>query len=184
MDEINPTWDEEEWLTEDSIFDDDEIFSLEELEEELEGEARDRDADGVYDTAHTDGSTTNVQEAMDQGLVYNPPSDPPVLPSDDPDGIKIATGFGDSMESAGADEYDLPEHVDNQDLDLQEDVEIELRDNSETGHLDDVRVTVEDGVVWLYGTVPSDEDIAIVDYLVRDIEGVVDVENLLRLEDE
>lgn len=158
-----------------------EVYSLEELEEEIEERARDRDAMGIVDTAHTDGSTTNPQDAMEQGLVYDPPSDPPVLPSDDPDGIEIAAGFGASMEEAGAEEWDLPPTVDNQDLDLQEDIETELRFNSETGHLDDVWVTVGDGIVRLYGTVPSDEDIAIVEYLVQDIEGVRSVQNLLRV---
>jgi hypothetical protein len=157
------------------------VVSLEELEEEDQEHARDRDADGVYDTAHTDGSTTNVQEAMDQGLVYDPPSDPPVLPSDDPGGIEIATGFASSMEEANADEYELPDRVDNQDLDLEEDIRIELHNNSETANLEDVQVRVADGVAWLYGTVMSDEDIAIVEYLVSDIEGVQSVENLLRV---
>jgi osmotically-inducible protein OsmY len=38
---------------------------------------------------------------------------------------------------------------------------------------------VVNGVVWLQGTVTSDDDIAIVEYLVRDLDDVVNVRNQL-----
>jgi hypothetical protein len=159
-----------------------EEVSLEELEEQ-EYEARlALDADGLVDTAHTDGSTTNPQEAVEQGLVYTPPEDPPVVPSDDLQGVEIAAGFASSMEESNLDVSDLPDHVDNQDLDLEEDIATALRYNSETTNLTNIRLSVRDGIVFLAGTVESDDDIAVVDYLVRDIEGVRDVRNNLEVE--
>ncbi|HXF63972.1 MAG TPA: BON domain-containing protein [Caldilineaceae bacterium] len=149
---------------------------LMELQDELEEETSWGD---LIDTQHTDGSTDNVHLAMDQGLVYTPPHDPPVAPSDDLQGVEIAAGFASSMEEADLDVEDLPERVDNNDSDLEENIRDALRYNSETMNLDDVRVYVRNGIVYLRGTVETDEDIAIVDELVRDIEGVVDVENEL-----
>lgn len=158
-----------------------EEYSLEELEELEEERIRARDAEGLIDTAATDGSTTNPQDAMEQGLVYEPPSDPPVIPSDTPQGIEMAAGFASSMEESNPDRWELPARVDNQDLDLEEDIQTALRYNSETGHLDDIEVTVRRGIVRLRGTVISDDDIAIVEYLVRELDGVVDVRNELEV---
>ncbi len=161
-----------------------EEVSLEELEELANARRRARDADDLYDTAHTDGSTTNPYLAQQQGLVYDPPSDPPVLPSDDPEGIEIAAGFASSMEETNPDVEDLPRRVDNQDLDLEEDIYTVLHNNSETGHLHHVKAVVRNGIVHLYGTVFSNEDIAIVEYMVRDLEGVADVRNELSVAEE
>lgn len=157
------------------------MYSLEELDELTDEVRREEDLKAI-DTAHTDGSTTNPHQAQEQGLVYDPPSDPPVIPSDDLQGAEIATGFASSMEEANADVRDLPPRVDNQDLDLEEDIRVALRNNSETTHLSDVDVTVRNGVAYLRGTVFSDDDIAIVHYIVRDLEGVRDVRNELEVD--
>jgi hypothetical protein len=154
-----------------------EEYSLEELEEWAEELRRERDAGSWIDTAHSDGSTTDPHEAQEQGLVYTPPTDPPVLPSDDPQGAEIAAGFATSMEEYGPDVVDLPERVDNNDEDLVQDVLTMLRNNSETSHLTEVQVAVRNGVVYLRGNVVSQDDISLVDEMVRDMEGVVDVEN-------
>ncbi len=160
-----------------------EEYSLEELNEVAEELRSRNDANGRFDTAHSDGSTSDPHLAEEQGLVYDPPSDPPVLPSDDFEGVEIATGFASSMEEANPDVRRLPDRVDNQDLDLEEDIAIEIRNNSETGNLHDIDISVENGVVWLRGTVPSQQDIAIVDYMVRDLEGVKSVRNDLQIAD-
>src|SRR5215207_8351359 len=66
-----------------------------ELQDEMEG---DDSLGDIIDTAHTDGSTSNVQVAMDQGLVWDPPDDPPVVPSDGLQNVEIAAGFAHSIE--------------------------------------------------------------------------------------
>ena len=68
-------------------FDEDEI-SYEALEERLAEEERaaEFDEDGPVDTQHGDGTAYYPLEAQQQGLVYVPPDDPPILPSDDPRG--------------------------------------------------------------------------------------------------
>jgi hypothetical protein len=149
-----------------------------ELQEELEG---DDSLGDLIDTAHSDGSTDNVQLAMDQGLVYTPPTDPPVIPSDDLQGAEIATGFASSIEESDLDIEDLPVRVDDNDSDLEEDIRMALRQNSETTHLEDVRVYVRNGIVYLRGTVLDEDDITIVDEFVRDIDAVKDIRNELEV---
>lgn len=155
--------------------------SLEELEEATDALKRKEAAGDLIDTQHTDGSTTDPHQAQEQGLVYTPPHDPPVLPSDDPQGAEVAAGFATSMEESNPNVEVLPPRVDNNDLDLEEDIATALRVNSETTHLDNVKVRVQNGVAYLWGTVVSQEDISIVQHLVHDLEGVVDVINDLHI---
>ncbi|MCB0063858.1 MAG: BON domain-containing protein [Caldilineaceae bacterium] len=151
--------------------------SYEALEETIDGDPEEEALQNIIDTKHTDGSTTDPFVASEQGMVYTPPSDPPVLPSDDLQGAEVATGFAQSMEESNPDVEDLPARVDNQDLDLEEDVRVSLHNNSETGNLENVRVRVRNGVVLLAGTVFSEDDIGIVEEQIRDLDGVVEVVN-------
>jgi hypothetical protein len=157
--------------------------SLEELleraeEEELEG---DDTLGDIFDTANTDGSTENVQMAIEQGLVYTPPVDPPVVPSDDLQGVEIAAGFGYSID----DEPEVEQGEGNEDdADAEREIRKALRYNSETTHLDDVRVYVRDGIAYLRGTVTDDEDIALVEDFISDLDLVEEVKNELVTEDD
>jgi hypothetical protein len=151
-----------------------------ELQDEMEG---DDSLGDIIDTARTDGSTSNVQVAMDQGLVWEPPMDPPVIPSDDLQGAEIAAGFGSSIEDDNWEIEDLPERVNDNDADLEEELRIDLRHNSETTHLENVRIYVRNGIVFLRGTVLDEDDITIVDEFVRDNDAVRDVRNELEVAD-
>ena len=158
--------------------------SFEELLE-LQDELDDEDTSwcDLIDTAHTDGSTDNVHLAMDQGLVYTPPHDPPVIPSDHPEGIEIAAGFATSMEDTELEAEVHPKRVEDNDADLEEKIRNALRYNSETTTLDNVRVYVRNGIAHLRGTVETDQDSETVEDLVLDIDGVLDVENELEVEE-
>lgn len=158
------------------------LVSLDAQEDEAEEDLAELDH---YDTQHTDGHTYDVSVANDQGLTYTPPTDPPVMPSmDDREGIDIAAGFGLSMEDSDPDVEILPERIDNNDLDLEEDVYEAIRFNSETQNLTDVRVRAGNGVVALFGTVPDDQDMERLVDLVEDMEGVERVLNRLVVEEE
>jgi hypothetical protein len=148
-----------------------------ELQDELEG---DDSLGDMIDTAHSDGSSDNVQVAMDQGLVYTPPTDPPVVPSDDLQGAEMAAGFASSIED-DPEVANLPERVDDNDSDAEDDIRRALRYNSETTHLDDVRVYVRDGIAYVRGTVLDEDDIAIVDEFIRDMDVVDDVQTDLEV---
>lgn len=155
--------------------------SLEEMyEDEINDPDRDLAIEELIDTQHTSGSTYDPDEAQQQGLVYTPPHDPPIIPSDRPEGIEIGIGFAQSMEETNPDEEVLPTHVDNNDLDLEDNIVTALRYNSETTNLSSgIHVRVRNGIVRLYGTVSDLQDSDIVEDLVRDIDGVVDVINNL-----
>ena len=52
--------------------------------------------EGLADQDLRAGETDIAYVASDEGLTYVPPSDPPVVPSDDPQGVDVAAGFGTS----------------------------------------------------------------------------------------
>jgi hypothetical protein len=138
----------------------------------------------LYNTLDSDGSTYNPWLADDQGLTYTPPYDSPVRPDQGAtENVEVAAGFAPSMEDANPDEEELPEEVDEGDLDREEDIYTALRDHAETAHLTNVRVHVRDGVVTLWGTVFSEDDIGAVDDIVTYMDGVVDVHNNLEVEE-
>lgn len=136
-----------------------------------------------YNTQYTDGHTYDPDLAWDQGLTYTPPTDPPIIVSNDLEGVEIAAGFAPSMEDTDPDVEDLPPHVDNNAYDLQEDVYLALLNNSETSNLaNQITINVVDSVVVLEGVVPDDQDIALIDEIVNDLNGVDSVENRLTTE--
>lgn len=144
-----------------------------EIEEELA-------VDELIDTQHGEGHTYDPQQAAEQGLTYTPPSDPPVVPSeDDLQGAEIAAGFAPSMEGSAPDAEVLPPRVDNNDLDVRADIYQALRNNSETAHLTNIKIQVDQGVVSLLGTVFSQDDIPLVYAIVSELDGVVEVRNHL-----
>jgi osmotically-inducible protein OsmY len=134
-----------------------------------------------FKTKDSDGHTYNPHQASEQGLTYTPPSDPPTLPSeDDPQGAEMAAGFAPSMEASDPDVERLPDRVDDNDLDLRDDVYTALRLNSETFHLTRVKVQVDQGVINLLGTVPTEDDINRIYDIVRGLNGVVAIKNNLQ----
>jgi hypothetical protein len=119
------------------------------------------------------GRTYDPRKAAEEGLSYTPPRDPATLPDDDDrQGSEVAAGFAPSMEDTDPDERVLPDRVDRGDLEIQEDVGLALRYNSETAHLTDLTVLVNRGVVRLYGPVRSEDDIARVYAIVSEIGAV------------
>jgi osmotically-inducible protein OsmY len=108
--------------------------------------------------------------------------DPPVVPSDDLQGVEVAAGFASSIEDE-PEIANLPERVDDNDSDAEEDIRRALRYNSETTHLEDVRVYVLDGIAYLRGTVLDEDDIAVVDEFVRDLDVVDEIRNELEVAD-
>lgn len=151
-------------------------------------EAEDVDAgsdlakDDLVDTQHSDGHTYNPRIAAEQGLTYTPPHDPPVQPSeDDPQGADVAAGFAPSMEDSDPGVERLPRHVDNNDLDLLDDVYEALQTNSETAHLDNVKVQINNKVVYLLGTVETQDDVGRVHNIVNSLNGIRGIRNNLQV---
>jgi hypothetical protein len=130
------------------------------------------------------GQTYQPQKAVEEGLSYTPPRDPATVPSeDDPQGSEIAAGFAPSMEDTNPDARNLPDRIDQADLEMQEDIGLALRYNSETAHLGDISALVNRGIVSLHGTVPSEDDLALVYAIVSELEGVERVISRLEVAD-
>lgn len=157
----------EEEDDDDVIVDDVEVYP-----EELAATAGDYSIDEFVDSEMRQGQTNNPNEAIEDGVSYSPPSDPAVMGSDEPESVEVATGFAPSMEEADPDVNELPAHVDNNDLEIKQDVQEALRNNSETANLDDIRVRVVDGVVYLHGNVLDGDDVGEVYAIVSELEGV------------
>jgi UDPglucose--hexose-1-phosphate uridylyltransferase len=142
----------------------------------------DADVQEIMGTQRGTGRTYQPQKAVEEGLSYTPPRDPPTVPSqDNPQGSEMAAGFASSMESTDPDVQVLPDRIDRADLEIQEEIGPALDYNSETAHLDDISALVNRGVVSLYGTVPSEDDIALVYAIVSDLEGVARVISYLEV---
>ena len=134
--------------------------------------------DEQYNTQDGDGHSYNPHLAAAEGLTYTPPDDPPTMPGGRQN-VEVAAGFGQSMERVNR-TWDNDERMGDEDLaDVVRDA---IRMNSETQHLNHVRVRVRKGVVTLRGRVPDDMDLSNVDDIVREIDGVIDVNNQLDTE--
>ena len=88
----------------DSTLDPDEIESREELTmtelDRLEMRSADPadlvSVDGLAAEGLRDGETDDPEVAAQEGLTWVPPTDPPFVVSDDPNGIEVAAGLGSS----------------------------------------------------------------------------------------
>jgi len=159
-------------------------LSWEEESDQDETEFADEDmiVERLVDLEPDEELASDEIEAAEEGIPYRAPSDPAVLPSDDLEGVDVAAGFAPSMEETEPDAERLPERVERGDLEIQDHVCTMLRNNSETGDLTDIEVLVSRGIVLLRGSVPSEQDISIVDDIVSDLDGVRAVRNELRVE--
>ena len=75
----------------------------------------------------------------------------------------------------------LPPRVDNNDLDLLDDAYEALHTNSETAHLDNIKVQVNNRVVYLLGTVDTQDDVGRVYSIVNDLNGIRAIRNNLQV---
>lgn len=157
------------------------------FEDEMQEYEEDLAEGYVIKTQRTDGSTWNPIETMgqthNQGLVYTPPDDPPVVPGG-LENVEMGVGYAPSAIESNPDVRDLPEAVDNQDWDLVEDIGEMMRMSSHLSHLDDIHIEVEDGVVTVRGTVPTMNDLGLVESFISDMPGVMDVISEVELSDE
>lgn len=122
-----------------------------------------------------DPGTTDVMEAVEEGLPYFPPTDPVVAPDpDDEEGLEIVGGFASDALEGPLEEELLPAPVRRGDDELAAAVHRALRADSYTTDLN-IEVEVEDGVVYLRGMVTSLEDIEQAEEVAGRVPGIEDV---------
>lgn len=117
-----------------------------------------------------EGWTTRYDEAVDEGLPYSPPTDPPVIASSD-QGAEVATGFGESPE-----DEPYRDSAPAGDARIQAEVRRVLREDSATSKLP-LTVRVEDGTVFLHGFVSDVDDIDMAESVASRVPGVEAVED-------
>lgn len=140
--------------------DQDAVLSLDEVEDEEERSYSDYEAGAPVNPDLRAGETDDPLVAIEEGLAWVPPTDPPIVPSDDADGID-APGSGEQDEGES---------------DINARIREALRADSSTSALADrIRIAVIGSTAILRGRVDGIEDSdALVD-VASGVEGIEDV---------
>jgi len=123
------------------------------------------------------GETANADEAAEEGMTWVAPTDPPVVPSDEPGGVAVAAGFGSTSED---EPYDLDHH--SEEIPGEDEMAARVRealraDASTSRYADEVAIGTRDGIVALRGVVDdvSDgDDLLAVAQTVTGVDEVID----------
>jgi hypothetical protein len=122
------------------------------------------------------GETANADEAAEEGMTWVAPTDPPVVPSDEPGGAQVAAGFGSTSED---EPYDLDHHSDG--IPGEDEMAARVRealraDASTSRYADEIAIGARDGIVTLRGVV---EDISDGDDLLAVAQRVTGVDEVI-----
>ena len=128
------------------------------------------------------GETDNPDEAAEEGLTWVPPSDPPVVGTEDDGDPRIAAGFGSTAESEPFDADHHREALPVEDEVTARVLEALLANSMTSSYADSLSVDSVGGVVRVSGVVADLEDETSILEVVSDVTGVVDVRNELAVE--
>jgi hypothetical protein len=131
--------------------------------------------DALEDDGLRDGETDDPLVAIEEGQTYVPPSDPPTLPSDDPQGIEVAGGSG--VEGAIEPFDDDHRSGDNEDeSDVNARVREAIRDDAATSpYADTLEIAVRGSTVILRGTVDDVDDGDLLASVIERVPGIDEV---------
>ncbi len=137
--------------------------------------------EALTDQELRDGETDDPSVAAEEGLTYIPPTDPPIVPSDDLQGAEIAAGFGSTSQ---ADPYAASHH--DEALYAEDEVSARVRDalraDAQTADFAErLSIDTEGGRVILRGTVDSIDDTDAAAAVAEEVEGVTEVIDRLRV---
>ncbi len=120
-----------------------------------------------------EGETDDAMVAVEEGLTYVPPIDPPiVIDPDDPESIQVASGFGLDADQAD-DSYGGFDTARTAEDDMVARVRRALLNDSTTTHLADrLHIATVHGTVTLRGTVDDLDDTDNIVAVVSDVPGV------------
>ena len=131
--------------------------------------------DALTDSELRSGETTDPLVAIEEGQVWVAPSDPPTVPSDDPQGIEIAAGPGVSAED---EPYDDSHH--SGDLDVEGSLNARIRealraDAATSALADRLRIAVVGSTAVIRGQVDGIEDTDAIVEVASRVDGIDDV---------
>jgi hypothetical protein len=126
-----------------------------------------------------DPGTSDVIEAIEGDATYFPPTDPP-LRVEGIEGAEVMGGFASTSLEEPTEEVDHPLRLQTNDEEIAERVRYALAADAYTADLN-IEVTVEDGVVYLTGSVTSLDDIDQAEQVAGSVPGVEEVEEELEI---
>jgi hypothetical protein len=131
--------------------------------------------DQAIESELRDGETDDPLVAIEEGQTWIPPSDPPTVPSDDPQGIDVAAGTG----VLGAGERYDDDHLDGADLDegeLNGRIREAIRNDAATSELADrLEIAVVGSTAILRGVVDDIEDGDNLAAVIEQVDGIDEV---------
>lgn len=131
--------------------------------------------DGLSDAELRSGETTDPLVAIEEGEVWIAPSDPPVVPSDDPEGIAIAAGAGVSAEDEPYDDSHRSGELDAESS-LNGRIREALRADAATSPLADrLQIAMVGATAIIRGPVDGIEDSDAIVEVASRVAGVADV---------
>ena len=119
--------------------------------------------------------TNDPNLASEEGLAYVPPVDPPVVPSSDPEGVRIAAGFGTSALDTPFEVGHGRELVPGEDEMTDRVREAILADSLTSRYAEALEIETDGGTVWLRGTVDDVDDSDALAEVASRVTGVVEV---------
>jgi BON domain len=150
------------------------------VDDDLPG-SDDEDLELLTELELRDGETDDVMEAVEEGMAYVPPSDPPTVPSDSYEGAEVASGLGNtSLEEP----YDADHHSGFMpgDDEVSARVRDALRADASTAHLAErIAVETRGSVVVLRGAVDDLDDSDNAAAVAEHVAGVTEVVDELRV---
>jgi|GEM_PF-1954041 len=126
-----------------------------------------------------DPGTSDMIEAIEGEETYFPPTDPP-LRVEGAEGAEVMGGFAATSLEEPTEEVDHPLRLQTNDEEIAERVRYALAADAYTSDLN-IEVTVEDGVVYLTGSVRSLDDIDQAEQVAGSVPGVEEVEEELEI---
>ena len=169
------------YLTEDEVESAGEVTDTELYEGEPDSDVA--DLQGLAERELRSGETDDANVAAEEGLAWIPPIDPPVVADEsDPEGVRMAAGFGvDSR----AEPYDVDHH--GEVVPIGEEFEERIReallaDASTSRYADQIVIGTRGGKVIVRGMVDDIDDTDNVAAVISNVTGVTEVVDELEVE--
>ena len=130
--------------------------------------------DAEIDSDLREGETDDPITAIEEGLIYVPPSDPPTMPSDAPGGIEIAAGIATGDPQPFDEDHRTSDNLDEGEMNAR--IRDALRSDASTAELvDQLRIAVVGSTAIIRGTVIEVDDGDAIAAVVETVPGISEV---------
>lgn len=139
---------------------------------QLRSEGASESYDLLVETELRADETDDVMNAVEEGMTYVPPIDPPVVPDlDDPEGVAIAAGFGSTAEDESGLGGEDTDHEIGDEMEAR--IRLALRRDAMTSHLADrLAIATINSTVVVRGEVDDLDDSDNIISVISELPGV------------